>query len=217
MLTKTDKELGQRVKQLLQEQKIESPLGEKIYNQNDAFDIVKTSFKNIMQALNLDLKNESIQNTPERVAKMYLFEVFEGLNYDNFPKCTIQPNDFECDEMVVESGIDVSSVCEHHFQNIEGSAKIGYIPKNKVIGLSKMNRIVRFFSKRPQVQERLTLQIQAVLCHVLETEDVAVEIQAVHHCVKARGIEDKNCLTTTRKLGGKFMDSAVRNEFLNTK
>ena len=179
---------------------------------------IETPFRDIMQVLGLDLTDDSLQDTPTRMAKMFVNEIFEGLDYKNFPKCTNVNNKFHADEMIIEGGIDVSSVCEHHFQNIEGVAKVAYIPKDKVLGLSKLNRIVRFFSKRPQIQERLTLQIQAALCFILETDDVAVEIRAVHHCVKARGIEDKNCWTTTRKVGGAFKtEDSTRNEFLNSK
>ena len=215
---KTDKNLGLHVRQHLIALGIETPvISNPHYSKEDKLKHIEQNFKEIMDLLGLDCKNASLADTPKRVAKMFVNEIFEGLDYNNFPKCTMQPNEFHFDEMVIESGIDVSSVCEHHFQNIEGTCKIGYIAGNEVIGLSKLNRVVRFFSKRPQVQERLTLQIQAVLCLVLGTPDVAVEISAVHHCVKARGIEDKNCLTTTRKLGGRFMELAVRTEFLNTK
>jgi GTP cyclohydrolase I len=213
----TDKNLGLEVHKHLNELGIETPFIMDRYNKNDQSEIINNSFHAIMNALGLDLTDDSLQDTPSRIAKMFTHEIFEGLDYSNFPKCTNVHNKFKADEMVIEGGIDVSSVCEHHFQNIEGIAKVAYIPKDKVLGLSKLNRIVRFFSKRPQIQERLTLQIQAALCFILETDNVAVEIRAVHHCVKARGIEDKNCFTTTRKLGGAFKDDSVRNEFLNTK
>lgn len=214
----TDKELGKKVHEHLKTLGIETPFVNGKYKTEEQKTIIEESFTNVMKALGLDLTDDSLQDTPMRIAKMFSCEIFEGLNYDNFPKCTNVHNKFKADEMVVEGGVDVSSVCEHHFQNIEGVAKVAYIPKDKVLGLSKLNRIVRFFSKRPQIQERLTLQIQAALCLILETEDVAVEIRAVHHCVKARGIEDKNCWTTTRKLSGSFKENhEVRNEFLNTK
>ena len=149
---------------------------------------------------------------------MFLHEIFTGLDYDNFPKSTVIANDMNYDEMVIELGIKVSSSCEHHFLPIDGFAKIAYIPKNLVLGLSKLNRVVEFFSKRPQVQERLTAQIQETIKFMLQTEDVAVEISAVHHCVKSRGVEHENCHTVTRKLSGAFKeDASTRNEFLNTK
>lgn len=215
-MSKTDIELGERIRQHLVDKGIETPLKNESYSEEDKLFIISNTFKDIMSALGLDLNDDSLKDTPSRVAKMFVNEIFEGLNYENFPKCTNVHNTFHADEMVIETGIDVSSTCEHHFQNIEGTAKVAYIPKEKVLGLSKLNRIVRFFSKRPQIQERLVLQIQAALCFILETDDVAVEISAVHHCVKSRGIEDKNCITTTRKLGGEFMKQEVRNEFLNS-
>lgn len=216
-MSKTDPILGQKIKKFLTEKGIETPtLNNRNYSQAEKLHTIEQKFKDIMMMLELDLRDDSLKDTPSRVAKMFVNEIFEGLNYDNFPKCTNVRNNFHQEEMVIESGIDVSSTCEHHFQNIEGTAKVAYIPRDKVLGLSKLNRIVRFFSKRPQIQERLVLQIQAALCFILETEDVAVEISAVHHCVKSRGIEDKNCVTTTRKLGGVFMQNEVRNEFLNS-
>jgi len=178
---------------------------------------IEESFIDIMSFLGLDLENDSLKDTPARIAKMFVYEIFEGLNYDNFPKCTTVDNEMQYDEMVVISDIDVSSVCEHHFQNIIGRCKIAYIPNKKILGLSKFNRVVRFFSKRPQIQERLTEQIYHALVLILGTSDIAVEIIADHYCVKARGVEDKNSITTTRKLGGVFKkDHEVRNEFLNS-
>lgn len=215
---KTDKELGVKIGSHLLELGIETPMLLDKYNVNDKKQIIAEHFKIIMGVLNLDLTDDSLQDTPRRIAKMFVSEIFEGMDYENFPKCTNVHNKFKADEMIIEGGIDVSSTCEHHFQNIEGVAKVAYIPKDTVLGLSKLNRVVRFFSKRPQIQERLTLQIHAALCLILKTDDVAVEIRAVHHCVRARGIEDKNSWTTTRKLGGHFRnDHEVRNEFLSTK
>lgn len=217
-MSNADKKLGLLVQEHLTNLGIETPFVSDKYTSDEKIATIEQKFREIMQVIGLDLSDDSLQDTPLRVAKMYANEVFEGLSYDNFPKCTVVKNKFHADEMIIESGIDVSSVCEHHFQNIVGTAKVAYIPKDLVLGLSKMNRIVRFFSKRPQIQERLTLQIQAALCLILGTEDVAVEITAVHHCVKSRGIEDKNCSTTTRKIGGAFKEhDSTRNEFLNTK
>lgn len=214
---KNDPQLGKEITLHLQALGIETPFQRTNHNDSDTINEIQHHFTAIMRYLGMDLSDDSLQDTPIRVAKMFVNEIFEGLDYDNFPKCTQVANKFHCDEMVIEGGIDVSSVCEHHFQNIEGTAKVAYIPKDKVLGLSKLNRIVRFFSKRPQIQERLTLQIHAALCFILDTDDVAVEIRAVHHCVKARGIEDKNCWTTTRKIGGEFKENhEVRNEFLNS-
>lgn len=217
-MSNVNKELGLKVHQHLLGLNIETPFISDRYTSAEKLQTIEQKFKEIMQVIGLDLSDDSLQDTPMRVAKMYTNEIFEGLHYENFPKCTVVENKFHADEMIIESGIDVSSVCEHHFQNIVGTAKVAYIPKDVVLGLSKMNRIVRFFSKRPQIQERLTLQIQAALCFILQTDDVAVEITAVHHCVKARGVEDKNCHTTTRKIGGAFKQhDSTRNEFLNTK
>ena len=215
---KNDPELGRKVHEHLVSLGVETPTTKNNYSEGDKIAQISNAFKNIMQLLGLDLTDDSMQETPRRVAKMFTYEIFEGLDYENFPRCMNVENKFHADEMVIEGGINVSSTCEHHFQNIEGEAKVAYIPKDRVLGLSKLNRIVRFFSKRPQVQERLTLQIQAALCFILDTEDVAVEIRAIHHCVKARGIEDKNCWTTTRKIGGAFKENhETRNEFLNSK
>lgn len=214
---KNDPELGKKVQEHLKGLGIETPvISQKRYSTEEQLLTVEDKFIDIMKVIGLDLSNDSLRETPKRVAKMFVNEVFEGLDYNNFPRCMSVENEFQCDEMVVEGGIDVSSMCEHHFQNIEGVCKVAYIPGENVLGLSKLNRVVRFFSKRPQVQERLTLQIQAALSFILDTEDVAVEIRAIHHCVKARGIEDKNCWTTTRKVGGAFKNPVTRNEFLNT-
>lgn len=212
----TDEKLGVQIQKHLTDLGIETPFKSK-YSNGEQLMTIEDKFKDIMTVMGMDLSDDSLKDTPLRVAKMFANEIFEGLDYKNFPKCTNVHNKFKADEMVVEGGIDISSVCEHHFQNIEGVAKIAYIPKDKVLGLSKLNRIARFFSKRPQIQERLTLQIQAALCFILETDDVAVEIRAIHHCVKARGIEDKNCWTTTRKVGGAFKNESTKNEFLNSK
>ena len=168
-----------------------------------------------MTTLGLDLGDDSLIDTPKRVAKMYVSEVFYGLDYDTFPKCTAIHNKFQADEMIVERNVNVMSNCEHHFVTIDGYATIGYIPQNKVIGLSKMNRIVEYFSKRPQVQERLTAQIHAALSFILGTPDVAVVLDAKHYCVASRGIEDTGSFTSTSKLSGAFKeDPATRAEFM---
>lgn len=216
-MSKTDLMLGYQVREYLQKTGIETP-----FDNNSSYsskmDVISESFEKIMKSLGLDLNDDSLRDTPLRVAKMFTYEIFSGLNYENFPKSTVIENSMNYDEMVIELGIKVSSTCEHHFLPIDGFAKIAYIPNNLVLGLSKLNRVVEFFSKRPQVQERLTAQIQEALKFMLQTEDVAVEISAVHHCVKSRGIEHENCYTVTRKLSGSFKeDSSTRNEFLNTK
>ena len=155
------------------------------------------------------------QDTPKRVAKMYVNEIFWGLDYAAFPKVTVVDNKMQYNEMVVEKGISVQSYCEHHLVNIDGLATVGYIPNNKVLGLSKMNRVVEYFSRRPQIQERLTEQIYHALSFILETENVALTIDAKHFCVKSRGVEDTECSTVTSRLGGNFKEHPeVRAEFL---
>lgn len=171
----------------------------------------------IMQLLNLDLSDDSLSETPKRIAKMYVDEIFSGLDYANFPKVTIIQNKMKVDEMISVRNITLTSTCEHHFVNIDGKATVAYIPKNSVIGLSKINRIVQFFSQRPQVQERLTQQILIALQTLLGTNNVAVSIDAVHYCVKARGIRDVTSATSTTSLGGLFKSSEnTRQEFLRT-
>lgn len=176
---------------------------------------IEAHFTEIMQVLGLDLGDDSLADTPRRIAKMYVNEIFGGLDYRNFPKLTVVENKMRCDEMIRVGSINLSSTCEHHFITIDGTATVAYIPKGKVIGLSKVNRIVAFFAQRPQIQERLTEQVLLALQTLLETEDVAVSITATHFCVKARGIMDANSRTTTTALGGAFKVSPeTRREFL---
>jgi GTP cyclohydrolase I len=171
--------------------------------------------KAIMEILGLDLTDDSLVRTPYRIAKMYVDEIFSGLDYVNFPKITVIENKMKVDEMVKVKDITLTSTCEHHFATIDGYAKVAYLPRNKIIGLSKINRIVQFFAKRPQVQERLTQQILVALQALLETQDVAVTITATHYCVKSRGIQDATSKTTTTSLGGYFkFNPASRHEFL---
>ena len=169
-----------------------------------------------MQTLGLDLSDDSLMGTPDRVAKMFVDEIFCGLSYDNFPKITTIENKMNVDQMVLCKDISMNSTCEHHFVVIDGFAKVAYIPDATIIGLSKINRIVRFFAQRPQVQERLTQQISETLKFLLGTDNVAVQITATHHCVKSRGIMDANSYTVTSCLGGNFYDqSETRAEFYN--
>lgn len=169
----------------------------------------------VMNLLSLDLQDDSLAETPQRIAKMYVDEIFAGLDYANFPKITIIENKMKVDEMVTVRDITLTSTCEHHFVTIDGKATVAYIPKEGVIGLSKINRIVQFFAQRPQVQERLTQQILVALQTLLGTSNVAVSIDAVHYCVKARGICDATSATTTTSLGGLFKSSQnTRQEFL---
>lgn len=211
---KTDIKLGKEVHKHLHELGVETPMQQPSSNQEE---IIRQSFSNIMDALGLDTFDDSLIGTPARVAHMYVNQIFSGLDYKNFPKCTTVENKMKYDEMVIINDITVNSNCEHHFVVIDGTAKIAYIPKKKVLGLSKFNRVVSFFSKRPQIQERLTEQIYYALAFILDTDDIAVEISAVHHCVKSRGVQDANSYTTTRKLGGCFKKLEVRNEFLKSK
>jgi GTP cyclohydrolase IA len=178
---------------------------------------IQKHMASVMKTLGLDLTDDSLADTPLRIAKMYVYELFKGLNPDNFPKITCIENKMKVDEMVSVSSIRVLSVCEHHFVTIDGYATVAYIPGKKVIGLSKINRVVRFFAQRPQVQERLTTQIADCLQNILETENVAVHLKAKHYCVISRGVEDTESETTTTVLRGLFKtDSATRSEFLRT-
>lgn len=203
------------VRDALIERGLETPLQENSLSQEEKYDQLKGAFQHVMEILGLDLTDDSLNQTPHRVAKMYLSEIFSGLNYEHFPTMTQIDNKMGVDEMVKVSDINVSSTCEHHFITIDGIAKVAYIPKGKVLGLSKINRLVMFFSRRPQVQERLTRQILVALQTLLETDDVAVSIKAIHYCVKARGIMDTNSQTQTTALGGAFReDLKTRAEFL---
>jgi GTP cyclohydrolase I len=178
---------------------------------------IENLFSEIMTTLGLDLSDDSLRETPHRVAKMYVDEIFYGLEIEKFPKITIIENKFDYDHAVVEVNIVTNSHCEHHFVPIIGKTHIAYVPNQKVIGLSKLNRIVDYFAKRPQIQERLTLQIHQALCAILETQDVAVVVDAMHACVKTRGIKDVTSMTRTSKLAGVFKeDTSHRLEFMNT-
>jgi GTP cyclohydrolase I len=212
--TKTDPELGQQVHEHLVKMGVETPIKKRNLDRKDQIAIIEGNFAEIMRALGLDLTDDSLIDTPKRVAKMYVNEIFWGLDYDSFPKCTTVDNKMKYNEMVVERNVNVQSNCEHHFVIIDGLATVAYVPKDKVLGLSKINRIVEYFSKRPQIQERLTEQIFHTLQFILGTEDVAVLIDAQHYCVKSRGVEDTGSSTVTSRLGGGFKsDPAVRNEF----
>ncbi len=177
---------------------------------------ISEHFKQIMETLGLDLANDSLKDTPNRVAKMYVKEIFSGLRSENFPKITVIDNDMNYDQMIVAKKVNIMSTCEHHFVTIDGFATIAYIPNKMVIGLSKINRIARFFARRPQVQERLTKQIADCLEHVLQTEHVAVHIDARHYCLVSRGVEDVASSTVTCDLRGDFKRKLeTRSEFLS--
>ncbi len=194
---------------------LETPVVESQLGAEEKRQRIQAHFTEIMKVLGLDLRDDSLMDTPRRIARMYINEIFAGLDYRNFPKVTVVENKMRCDEMIRVGNINLSSTCEHHFITIDGTATVAYIPKAKVIGLSKINRIVAFFAQRPQIQERLTEQVLLALQTLLETKDVAVSITAVHYCVKARGVMDANSRTTTTALGGGFKTSAdTRREFL---
>lgn len=176
--------------------------------------LISEHFMQIMILLGLDMNDDSLRNTPYRVAKMYVKEIFSGLNAENRPAVALFENKYNYREMLVEKNITVYTYCEHHFVPIVGKAHVAYFPGENVIGLSKINRIVEYYSKRPQVQERLTNQIAEDLKEVLQTKDVAVVIDAVHFCVASRGVKDTNSSTMTSFYGGRFLLPEVKNEFL---
>lgn len=178
-------------------------------------ELIEKNFKEIMHVLGLDLSDDSLKDTPRRVAKMYVKEFFSGLNPENKPSVTLFENKYKFNQMVVERDITLYSTCEHHFVPIIGKVHVAYFSSGKVIGLSKLNRIVQYYAKRPQVQERLTMQIAAELKELLQTEDVAVIIDADHLCVSSRGIQDVNSSTVTSSYNGRFINPETRNEFLN--
>lgn len=193
-----------------------TPMVENSLSNEEKKEKIESLFTEIMNTLGLDLSDDSLKETPKRVAKMYVDEVFYGLNENAFPKITIVDNKFDYDHPVIEVNIVTNSHCEHHFVPIIGKTHIAYIPNKKVLGLSKLNRIVDYFSKRPQIQERLTLQIHQALVGILETQNVAVVTDAMHACVKTRGIKDVTSMTRTSKLSGVFLqDSSHRQEFMN--
>ncbi|MBV2119979.1 MAG: GTP cyclohydrolase I FolE [Candidatus Thiodiazotropha sp. (ex Ctena orbiculata)] len=204
------------VRDALIEHGLETPMFDNGLSQDQKYDRIRDLMSDVMQTLGLDLTDDSLTETPHRIAKMYIHEIFSGLDYSHFPKITLIENKMGSDEMISVGEIDLTSTCEHHFITIDGKVKVAYLPSASLIGLSKINRIVRFFAQRPQVQERLTRQILVALQTLLDTEDVAVMIEATHYCVKARGVMDSNSFTTTKALGGCFkQDAAVRAEFLS--
>ena len=214
--SKTDPVLGKLVHEHLVKLGVETPVTEKLLTSSEKVNIIQDKFYDIMVALGLDLSDDSLADTPKRVAKMFVNEIFWGLDYDAFPKCTTIQNKMGYNEMLIERNINVQSNCEHHFVIIDGLATVGYIPKDVVLGLSKINRVVEYFSKRPQVQERLTEQVFHALEYILDTDNIAVIIDAQHYCVKSRGVEDTGSSTVTSKLGGAFKnDPTTRAEFMS--
>ena len=204
------------VQKTLIDRGLETPLIETQLSNEEKYARIRGFFSEIVATLGLDLTDDSLAETPHRIAKMYVEEIFSGLDYENFPKIAVIENKMKVDEMVKVSNIDLTSTCEHHFVTIDGRATVAYIPNTKIIGLSKINRIVGFFAQRPQVQERLTQQVLIALQTLLETENVAVSITATHYCVKSRGIRDVNSDTSTTALGGIFKSNVhTRAEFFN--
>lgn len=196
---------------------LETPLREDAFEMDDdlKIELIEKHFREIMNIMGLDLTDDSLKGTPHRVAKMYVKEVFSGLNPKNKPVAKLFENKYKYNEMLVEKDITFHSHCEHHFVPIYGKAHVAYISNGDVIGLSKINRIVQYFSKRPQVQERLTMQIGNELKEALGTDDVAVIMDANHMCVSSRGVQDTNSSTVTSFYSGKFeKDEQSRNEFL---
>lgn len=203
------------VKEALIAKGLETPLKDVGLSSEQKYDKLKGLFTEVVDTLGLDLNDDSLAETPHRIAKMYVHEIFSGLDYETFPKIALIENKMQVDEMVKVNNISLTSTCEHHFVTIDGYTKVAYIPNEKIIGLSKINRIVRFFAKRPQVQERLTQQILIALQALLETDNVAVSINATHYCVKSRGVMDATSETSTTALGGDFKtNSNTRAEFL---
>lgn len=195
---------------------IDTPMKEDAFvlTDNEKIQKIEHHFREIMETLGLDLRDDSLRGTPRRVAKMYVKEIFSGLNPANMPAVALFDNKYKYNEMLVEKNISFYSNCEHHFVPIMGKAHIAYISNGKVIGLSKLNRIVEYFAKRPQVQERMTVQIAGKLKEILGTEDIAVLIDAKHLCVSSRGVEDDSSSTVTAYYGGKFQEQATKDEFL---
>jgi GTP cyclohydrolase I len=195
---------------------IKTPLRDDAFDKSDDEKIknIQYHFKMIMEEMGLDLTDDSLSGTPYRVAKMYVKELFYGLNPENKPKLSTFENKYGYQKMLVEQNITIDSACEHHFLPIIGYANVAYIPKDKVIGLSKINRLVNYYARRPQVQERLVLQILNDLQQVLDTKDVIVSVTAKHLCVSSRGIKDQSSFTTTLEYGGAFSNTKTRNEFL---
>ena len=213
---KTDPGLGEKVHEYLVSVGVETPVNNNGLSRQEKIDKIENNFNQILDTLGLDRADDSLLDTPKRIAKMYVNEIFWGLDYEAFPKATVVENKMKYNEMVIVKNISVQSNCEHHFVVIDGLACVAYVPKEKVLGLSKINRIVEYFAKRPQIQERLTEQVYHALSFILETEDVAVMIDAQHYCVKSRGVEDTGSSTITSRLGGGFKsDHKARTEFLS--
>lgn len=204
------------VRDTLVDHGLETPMIDNGLSAEQKYRRIEALMRDVVETLGLDLSDDSLAETPHRIAKMYVREIFSGLDYSEFPKLSLIDNKMGANEMVKVRGIEMISTCEHHFVTIDGTAKVAYIPKDKILGLSKINRLVRFFARRPQVQERLTRQILVALQALLGTDDVAVSIDATHYCVKSRGVMDSSSQTSTTALGGCFERNIhTRAEFLN--
>ena len=213
---KTDRKLGLEVAKYLVERGVETPITETSLSDDEKIELIRDNMEIVVDVLGLDRKDDSIAGTADRVAKMYVSELCSGLSYSRFPKVSVFENKMGYDQMVVQKDITFHSLCEHHLVNFNGMAQVAYIPNENVVGLSKLNRIVNFFARRPQVQERMTEQIFYALEYILGTDNIAVLVQAEHLCVKSRGIGDQNSGMTTSKLGGHFFDKhSVRSEFMS--
>ena len=205
-----------KVRAALVEKGIETPMMKLRAPKDERRTAIQQKMREVMELIGLDLTDDSLEETPVRLAKMYVDEIFSGLDYENFPKITNIENRMKVSEMVLINDVTLTSTCEHHFVTIDGLVSVAYYPKKWVIGLSKINRVVQFFAQRPQVQERLTEQILLAFQTILETEDVAVYMKATHFCVKCRGIKDSNSYTVTSAFGGVFLeDRETRKEFLS--
>lgn len=206
---------AQNVREALMKKGIETPMMPLLKHKDERRAEIQQHMRKVLELLGLDLRDDSLEETPHRLAKMYVDEIFSGLDYQTFPKITKIKNQMQVSEMVLVDDITLTSTCEHHFVTIDGKVSVAYYPRNWVIGLSKINRVVQFFAQRPQVQERFTEQILTAFQTILETEDVAVYVKATHFCVKCRGVKDTNSQTITSAYGGIFLqDRETRKEFL---
>ncbi len=216
--TKINPELGVKIQEHLIKCGVQTPIDINLLRieNKDKIEKIEKHFTEIWKTMGLNMSDDSLSETPKRMAKMWVLETMWGLIPENFPKCTTVDNKMKYDEMVIERNVNVQSNCEHHGVVIDGLATVGYIPKEKVLGLSKINRVVEYFSKRPQIQERLTEQVYYALQYILDTDNIGVVIDAQHFCVKSRGVEDIGSSTVTSKLGGVFKtDPSVRSEFMS--
>jgi len=217
MNTLTEKEIYELIGDNHQMTSADTPLRPDAFVKSDVqkMQAIERHFHSIMEEMGLDMTDDSLQGTPHRVAKMFIQEIFSGLDPKNKPKISVFENSYNYDKMLVEANISFNSTCEHHFLPIVGKAHIGYVSSGKVIGLSKLNRIVDYYSRRPQVQERLIMQIFNELKSVLETDNVIVVMEATHLCVSSRGIKDESSFTSTIQYGGIFNEKENRNDFFN--